>query len=62
MLTGRKASSNLPFTCKVGVGGGGGGDLDDFKFGTFIGRFPSDGAARVAVKGLICKDYWSLAM
>ena len=23
-----------------------------FKFGTFIGRFPSDGAASVAVKGL----------
>ena len=45
------------------MGGGGGDlDLDDFKFGTFTGRFPSDGAASMAVKGLICKDYCSLAM
>ena len=27
--------------------------LNDFKFGTFIGRFPSDGTVSVAVKGLI---------
>ena len=26
--------------------------LNEFKFGTFIGRFPSEGAASVAVKGL----------
>ena len=26
--------------------------LNDFKFGTFGGRFPSDGAASMAVKGL----------
>ena len=26
--------------------------LNDFKFGTFAGRFPSDGAASMAVKGL----------
>ena len=25
---------------------------DDFQFGTFVDRFPSDGAASVAVKGL----------
>ena len=25
----------------------------DFKFGTFIGRFPNDGVGSVAVKGLI---------
>ena len=30
----------------------GGGDLNDFKFGTVVGCFPSDGAARMAVKGL----------
>ena len=27
--------------------------LNDFKFGTFIGYFPSDGAASIAVKGLM---------
>ena len=27
--------------------------VSGFKFGTFIGRFPRDGAARKAVKGLI---------
>ena len=27
--------------------------LNDFKFATFIGRFPSDGAASMAVKGLM---------
>ena len=27
--------------------------LSGFKFGTVIGRFPSDGAASMAVKGLI---------
>ena len=31
---------------------GGGGGLNDFKFSTFIGRFPSDGAASMAVKEL----------
>ena len=25
--------------------------VNDFKFGTFIGRFPSDGMANTAVKG-----------
>ena len=34
-------------------GGGGEGGLSDLKFGTFIGRFPGDGAARMALKGLI---------
>ena len=29
-----------------------GGGLNDFKFGTFIGRFSSDSAASRAVKGL----------
>ena len=28
-------------------------DFNDFKFGTFISRFPRDGAANMAVKGLI---------
>ena len=27
-------------------------DFNDFKFGTFLGRFPSDGAGSIAVKGL----------
>ena len=27
--------------------------LNDFKFATFIGRFPSEGAASMAVKGLM---------
>ena len=30
----------------------GGKSLNDFKFGTFVGCFPSDSAASVAVKGL----------
>ena len=38
-----------PFTCScegVGVGAGReGGGLNYFKFGTFVGRFASDGAA-----------------
>ena len=35
----------------------GGKKLNGFKFGTFIGRFPSGGAASMAVKGLIaCKS------
>ena len=58
-----------PFTCsreEAGGGGGGGGkrgerggrgggkkSLNDFKFGTVIGRFPGEGAASVAMKGLI---------
>ena len=42
-----------------GVGGGGGaGDLMDCKFGTFIGCFPSDWVASMAVKWLI--EGWSL--
>jgi len=27
-------------------------DLNDFKFGTFFGRFPNDSAGSMAVKGL----------
>ena len=38
--------------------GVGGGCLNGFRFGTFIGRFPSDGAARMAVKGLIINYYY----
>ena len=30
----------------------GGGSLNHFKFGIFVGRFQSDGAASMAVKGL----------
>ena len=30
----------------------GGGGVTDFKLGTFIGRFQSDGASSMAVKGL----------
>ena len=33
--------------------GVGGGSLNDFKFGTSIGRFSIDGTAITAVKGLI---------
>ena len=33
--------------------GGVGGSLNDFKFGSFIGRFPSDGVASVAIERLI---------
>ena len=36
----------------MGVGGVGGGGLNDVKFGTCIGRFSSDGAPSRAVKGL----------
>ena len=32
--------------------GKGGKGLNNFKFDTFSGRFPSDGAASMAVKGL----------
>ena len=35
------------------VGGWGRGGLNGFKFGRFNGPFPSDGAASMAVKGLI---------
>ena len=35
------------------MGGGGRERLNDFKSGTFIGRFPSDGAASTAAKGLM---------
>ena len=43
----------------MGVGGGGGGvgGLNDFKVVTFIGRFPNDGVASMAVKVLIQKAY-----
>ena len=44
-----------PFTCSRERGS----DLNDFKFGTFIGRRPSDTLANMAVKGLmfnICND------
>ena len=37
---------------------GRGGGINDFKFGTFIGRFKSDGAASVAVKGLNVVHLW----
>ena len=40
------------FTCSCEGGTG----LSDFKFGTFIGGFPSDGVASMAVKGL--KSYY----
>ena len=36
--------------------GGGWGGLNDFSFGTFIGRFRSDGAESMAVKGLMTED------
>ena len=39
-----------PFTCSCERGQKG---LNALKFGTFIGRFQSDGAAGMAVKGLI---------
>ena len=39
-------------------GGVGGGRVNDFKFGTFVGRFKSDGAATVAVKGLNVVHLW----
>ena len=35
-----------------GWGWGVGGDLNDFRFGTSIGRFSRDGASSTAVKGL----------
>ena len=28
--------------------------LNDFKFGIFIGHFPNDGVASMAMKGLMC--------
>ena len=37
--------------------GRGGKSLNDFKFGTFIGRFPSDGAASMAEKGLRVSEH-----
>ena len=42
-----------------GVGGGG---LNDFKFGTFIGRFLSDDATSMAVKGLILSPVTTVAV
>ena len=38
------------------VGGGGGGGVNDFSFGAFIGRFQSDGAESMTVKGLMTED------
>ena len=38
-----------------GRGKRGGGGLNGFKFAIFIGRFRSDGAASMAVKGKICR-------
>ena len=35
--------------------------LNSFKFGTFIGRFPSDGAASMTVKGLMADTLKDLA-
>ena len=35
-------------------------DLNDLKFGIFAGRFPSDGATSMAVKGLRTKKSTSL--
>ena len=43
----------LTCSCKKGVGGGGGGSLNDFKSGTSIGAFSSDDAANTAVKRLM---------
>ena len=40
--------SHLAFLLAVGVKS----HLNDFTFGIFIGRCPSDGAASIAVKGL----------
>jgi len=34
----------------------GGKSLSGFKFGTFVGRFPSAGGASMAVKGLKCHE------
>ena len=42
------------FACSC-EGGEGGGSLNDFKFGTSIGCFPSDGGASMAVEGLRVK-------
>ena len=36
----------------------GGKGRNDFKFGTFVGRFSSDGAANLAVKGLKVEWGW----
>ena len=38
--------------CARALAKGGGGSFNYFKFGTFIGRFPSDAAASMAVEGL----------
>ena len=42
-----------PFTCSYEEGGG--GNLNNFRFAIFTGRFPSDDAASMGVKGLIFK-------
>ena len=36
-------------------------NLNDFKFGTFIGRFPSDALANMAVKRLIMMIVYTVA-
>ena len=42
-----------PFTCSCKRRGGGGGDLNDFKFGIFIGRFQNDEEASMAANALM---------
>ena len=37
-----------------------GESLNDYKFGTFIGRFPSDGAESMAMKGLACNEMFGI--
>ena len=40
----------------------GGGSLNDFKFSTFVGRFPSDRLVSMAVKGLKSVSFLTLCM
>ena len=51
--------SPFPRSCKgggrEGVGGGGGGGVNGLKFAIFIGRFRSDGAASMTMKGKVCR-------
>ena len=46
-----------PFTCSCSVRGQ--KSLNDFKFGTLFSRFPIDGAASTAVKGLRASAVWT---
>ena len=39
-----------------------GGSLNEFRFGTFVGRFPSDGAASMAVKGLMWAEHVAVVL